>query len=135
LKTFSELSNTSGQENPAAAQGIASTIYESAGSLKSFPNKGRTGRVDGTRDLPLPPLPFVVVYRIGLSFTVAEKGALPFCPLSRHLRDLPLAHPHLAPISPSSDHSPKSLWFNYFAAPTPKRCPIKQKRWVGGGNE
>jgi toxin ParE1/3/4 len=79
------------QENPAAAQGIASTIYESAGSLKSFPNEGRTGRVDGTRDLPLPPLPFMVVYRIGLSFTVAEKGALPFCPLSRHLRDLRLS--------------------------------------------
>jgi toxin ParE1/3/4 len=32
--------------------------------LKSFPHNGRTGRVDGTRELPLPPLPFVVVYRI-----------------------------------------------------------------------
>jgi len=52
------------QENPDAAQRIAKTIYESAGSLKSFPNKGRTGRVEGTRELPLPPLPFVVVYRI-----------------------------------------------------------------------
>jgi|SRR6266849_4910245 len=31
------------QENPAAAQRIAKTIYESAGSLKSFPNKGRAG--------------------------------------------------------------------------------------------
>ncbi len=37
------------QENPAAAQRIAKTIYDSAGSLKSFPNKGRTGRVEGTR--------------------------------------------------------------------------------------
>jgi len=52
------------QENPDAAQRIAKTIYESAGSLKSFPNKGRTGRLEGTRELPLPPLPFVVVYRI-----------------------------------------------------------------------
>jgi toxin ParE1/3/4 len=52
------------QENPPAAQRIARTIYESAGSLKSFPYKGRTGRVDGTRELPLPPLPFVVVYRL-----------------------------------------------------------------------
>jgi toxin ParE1/3/4 len=52
------------QENPAAAQRIAKTIYESAGSLKSFPNKGRVGRVEGTRELPLPPLPFMVVYRV-----------------------------------------------------------------------
>jgi toxin ParE1/3/4 len=51
-------------ENPAAAQRMAKTIYESADSLKSFPYKGRTGRVEGTRELPLPPLPFVVVYRI-----------------------------------------------------------------------
>ena len=51
-------------ENAAAAERIAKTIYESAGSSKSFPNKGRTGRVEGTRELPLPPLPFVVVYRV-----------------------------------------------------------------------
>jgi toxin ParE1/3/4 len=52
------------QENPLAAQRIARTVYESAGSLKSFPYKGRAGRVEGTRELPLPPLPFVVVYRL-----------------------------------------------------------------------
>jgi toxin ParE1/3/4 len=52
------------QENSPAAQRIAKTIYESADSLKSFPYKGRAGRVEGTRELPLPPLPFVIVYRI-----------------------------------------------------------------------
>jgi toxin ParE1/3/4 len=52
------------QENAPAARRIARTIYGSAASLKSFPNKGRTGRVEGTRELALPPLPFVVVYRI-----------------------------------------------------------------------
>jgi toxin ParE1/3/4 len=52
------------QENAPAAQRIAKTIYESAGSLSHFPKKGRTGRVEGTRELPLSPLPFVVVYRI-----------------------------------------------------------------------
>lgn len=52
------------QENLPAAQRIAKTIYESAGSLESFPLRGRTGRVQGTRELPLPALPFVVVYRV-----------------------------------------------------------------------
>ena len=52
------------QENARAAQRIAKTIYENADSLKSFPNKGRNGRVEGTREIPLPPLPFVIVYRI-----------------------------------------------------------------------
>jgi toxin ParE1/3/4 len=37
------------QENPSAAQRIAKTIYESTDSLKSFPYRGRAGRVEGTR--------------------------------------------------------------------------------------
>ena len=52
------------QENLSTAERIAKTIYESAGSLTSFPYRGRTDRVEGTRELPLPALPFVVVYRV-----------------------------------------------------------------------
>jgi len=29
-----------------------------------FPNRGRQGRVEGTRELVLAPLPFIVVYRV-----------------------------------------------------------------------
>jgi toxin ParE1/3/4 len=47
------------QENPSAAQRTAKAIYESAGTLKSHPFGGRPGRVEGTRELPLPPLPFI----------------------------------------------------------------------------
>lgn len=52
------------QENPPASQRIAETIHENAGSLESFPYKGKTGRVEGTRELPLPSLPFVLIYRV-----------------------------------------------------------------------
>jgi toxin ParE1/3/4 len=52
------------QENVPAARRIAQSIYDSAASLRSFPHKGRTGRVDNTRELPIPSLPFVVVYRV-----------------------------------------------------------------------
>ena len=52
------------QENPSAAKRIAEAIYGGAGSLRSYPLRGRLGRVEGTRELPLSPLPFVVVYRV-----------------------------------------------------------------------
>jgi toxin ParE1/3/4 len=43
---------------------VARAIHDNAASLRQFPYKGRTGRVEGTRELPLPSLPFIVVYRI-----------------------------------------------------------------------
>ena len=52
------------QENPAVAQRIGRNIFEAAGTLSDFPNRGRLGRVDGTRELVLPSLPFIVVYRV-----------------------------------------------------------------------
>lgn len=52
------------QDNPAAAQRIVRDIYERAAGLATFPNLGKAGRVYGTRELPLTPLPFVVVYRV-----------------------------------------------------------------------
>jgi toxin ParE1/3/4 len=45
------------QENPSAAERVVRTIYESAGALASFPNRGKAGRAEGTRELPLPSLP------------------------------------------------------------------------------
>ena len=51
-------------DNPSAAQRVAQTIYDRAGGLGTHPYQGRRGRVEGTRELPLPPLPFIVVYRV-----------------------------------------------------------------------
>ena len=52
------------KDNPSASQRVARAIYESVGSLESFPRLGRVGRVEGTRELPVPSLPFLVVYRV-----------------------------------------------------------------------
>jgi addiction module RelE/StbE family toxin len=52
------------KESPDSAQRVAQSIYDRAGTLASFPRLGRTGRVRGTRELPLTPLPFIVVYRV-----------------------------------------------------------------------
>lgn len=52
------------KQNPAAADRVAHSMYDSAASLESFSNRGRPGRIDGTRELVLAPLPFIVVYRV-----------------------------------------------------------------------
>ena len=51
-------------DNPAAAQRIGQTIYDRLSVLGTFPYGGRLGRVEGTREFPLPPLPFIIVYRV-----------------------------------------------------------------------
>jgi toxin ParE1/3/4 len=50
------------QDNPAAAERIARALYERAVSLGSFSNRGRPGRIAGTRELVL--APYVIVYRV-----------------------------------------------------------------------
>lgn len=47
-----------------SAQRVAQAIYDRAGTLATNPYLGRRGRVGGTRELPLPPLPFIVIYRV-----------------------------------------------------------------------
>lgn len=51
-------------DNQGAAERVARAIYDRAGELGKHPYQGRRGRVEGTRELPLPPLPFIVVYRV-----------------------------------------------------------------------
>jgi toxin ParE1/3/4 len=52
------------KQNLSAADRVAHTMFDSAVSLESFPNRGRPGRVSDTRELVLAPLPFIVVYRV-----------------------------------------------------------------------
>ena len=49
------------RQNPSAADRVAHTLYDNVTALRSFPNSGRSGRVAGTRELVLAPLPFVVI--------------------------------------------------------------------------
>jgi toxin ParE1/3/4 len=52
-------------DNSPAALRAGSAIYKRVGELAKFPNLGRAGRVSGTRELPISPFPFLVVYRLG----------------------------------------------------------------------
>lgn len=51
-------------ERPEAAEAMARRIRDSIQGLRQFPERGRLGRVPGTRELVVPRSPFVVPYRI-----------------------------------------------------------------------
>ena len=52
------------QENEAAAKRIASLVKSRIDTLEQFPEKGRPGRVPGTRELVLAGLPYILPYRV-----------------------------------------------------------------------
>jgi addiction module RelE/StbE family toxin len=52
------------QDNPQAAMRVRAAIRAAVDPLANYPNLGRTGRVDGTRELIVVDLPYIVVYRV-----------------------------------------------------------------------
>lgn len=51
-------------DNPAAAQRVARTIYRSIEKLGKFPRTGRIGLAENTRELVFAPWPYIAVYEI-----------------------------------------------------------------------
>ena len=51
-------------DNPTAAARVRRTIRGSVLRLLDFPESGRTGHIQGTREVVVSGLPFVVVYRV-----------------------------------------------------------------------
>lgn len=54
------------EQNPSASDRVAHSIYDSVKSLQSFPNRGRTGRIDdtGTRLSSTSIYPFILINRV-----------------------------------------------------------------------
>jgi toxin ParE1/3/4 len=52
------------ETSPDSAHRIAHLIVDGIASLHTFPNRGRAGRVNGTREFVFAPLPFVAVYEV-----------------------------------------------------------------------
>jgi plasmid stabilization system protein ParE len=52
-------------DNPRAAATVRRRIRAAVLRLTEFPESGRMGQVAGTRELVVPGLPYLVVYRIG----------------------------------------------------------------------
>ena len=49
---------------PDRASELIARVYDAPTALLAFPNRGRPGKKEGTRELVLAPLPYVVVYTI-----------------------------------------------------------------------
>jgi toxin ParE1/3/4 len=52
------------RENPTAARRVATRIFSAGNALEEFPNRGRRGRIAGTRELAFPPWPYILVYQV-----------------------------------------------------------------------
>ncbi|MGE0260714.1 MAG: type II toxin-antitoxin system RelE/ParE family toxin [Alphaproteobacteria bacterium] len=52
-------------DDSAAAESVFRRIVAAAGRLTEFPEMGRAGRLPGTRELPVPSLPYLIVYEAG----------------------------------------------------------------------
>ena len=53
------------QRNPQAADKTATAILKAVEKLADFPQLGRPGRIEGTRELVITRLPYIVVYSVG----------------------------------------------------------------------
>lgn len=58
------ISNYRDDQFPQYRQSTIRKLYDGILSLRSFPNRGKRGREDGTRELVYSPLPYVVAYRV-----------------------------------------------------------------------
>jgi toxin ParE1/3/4 len=56
------------EHHPSLAQATINRLYDAAQSLKQFPNRGRIGQAEGTRELVTAPLPYIIVYRADSDF-------------------------------------------------------------------
>jgi len=52
------------EHHPKYRQPTMRKMYEKIRALKDMPYLGRPGRIEGTRELLFPPLPYVAVYRV-----------------------------------------------------------------------
>jgi len=52
------------EHHPSFAQSTVRKLYEGIRSLKTMPHRGRAGREEGTRELVLTPMPYIVAYRV-----------------------------------------------------------------------
>lgn len=64
IRRLASIQDYISKDSPAAASRVAAAIVEAALLLQKFPYIGRPGRIEGTRELVVPGLPYIVPYRV-----------------------------------------------------------------------
>ncbi len=64
LKNLDDTAAYIALDNPQAAQAFMIEVRASVQRLAQFPSMGREGRIPGTREWPLPDLPYLIPYHI-----------------------------------------------------------------------
>ena len=65
-------------DSPSAARAVVDRVVRSVERLRTFPASGRLGQVQGTREVVVPGLPYIVVYThddIGVDIVAIFHGA------------------------------------------------------------
>jgi addiction module RelE/StbE family toxin len=65
LDDIASAQNYLSDRNPEAARRILERILQRSRELEDFPEMGKPGRLQGTRELLVPGSPYVLIYRIG----------------------------------------------------------------------
>lgn len=52
------------ESRPESARRVAQSVVDRIGTLKTFPHLGRIGRVQGTREIAFPRLPFIAICEV-----------------------------------------------------------------------
>lgn len=60
------------QFSPVAARELAEALFSAGDSLTTFPNRGRRGRISGTREL-LAIYPYVIAYEVRTDHVVIQR--------------------------------------------------------------
>jgi len=63
-----ELRNYIAEQNPYAAETVAKRVLDAIELLAKFPQMGRPGRIDGTRELIVPDISIIICYRLAKDY-------------------------------------------------------------------
>lgn len=64
IRSLTSIRNYIAKDSPETAARVVGAIVQAALRLEQFPLSGRLGRIEGTRELVVPGLPYIIPYRV-----------------------------------------------------------------------